>query len=158
MRVIMRQRIPAITAVKIRRAFFVWLLSGLTVLALPAQAEVAIIVHASNKEEIDFDTVMRIYLGQDVKLPGGTDIQPMALPDGSRTHGELNLALLKAAPASLKAAWARQQFTGTLKPMTICDNEDAILKAVATTPNAIGYVDATRVRGNVRVALKVEMR
>jgi ABC-type phosphate transport system substrate-binding protein len=122
---------------------------------LSAHAEIAIIVNAGNKEEINLDTVMRIYLGQAAKFASGDEANPVALPDGSRTRGELNLALLKAAPASIKSSWARQQFTGNLKPLPTYNTEDAVLKAVAETPNSIGYVDAAKVRGNVRVALKL---
>jgi ABC-type phosphate transport system substrate-binding protein len=131
------------------------LFTAACLLSTPAHAEIAIIVHASNKEEIGLDTVMRIFLGQVAKFPSGDDAEPLAMPDGSRAHGELNLALLKAAPASIKSSWARQQFTGSLKPLTTYKTDEAILKAVAATPNAIGYVDASRVHGNVRVALRL---
>jgi hypothetical protein len=33
--------------------------------------------------------------------------------------------------------------------------EEAVLKVVASTPVAIGYLDAARLRGNVRMALKL---
>ena len=138
-----------------RTLLIAWLFTAACLLSLSAHAEIAIIVHASNKEEISLDTVMRIYLGQVAKFPSGEEAEPLALPDGSRAHGELNLTLLKAAPASIKSAWARQQFTGSLKPLTTYNTDEAILKAVAATPNAIGYIDAARVRGNVRVALKL---
>lgn len=139
----------------LRARCLVYLLSSVCLLSVPAHAEIAIIVNASNTQEINLDTVMRIYLGQSTKFPSGDAAEPLAMPDGSKVRGELNLSLLQAAPASVKSAWARQQFTGSLKPLTTYNTEEAVLRAVAATPNAIGYVDAARVRGNVRVALKL---
>jgi ABC-type phosphate transport system substrate-binding protein len=120
-----------------------------------AFAEVAIIVNADNNAALDLEAVIRIYLAQVAIFPGGGAAQPVALPDGSRIRGELNLALLKAAPAQVKSQWAQRQMTGGLTPLPTYDNDNAIIKAVAETPNAIGYVDAASVHGNVRVALKL---
>lgn len=120
-----------------------------------ARAEVAIIVNADNNEVIDLDAVIRIYLAQVAKFPGGTNAKPVALPDGSRVRGELNLALLRAAPAQVKSQWAQRQFTGGLTPLPTYDNDEAVIKAVAESHNAIGYVDAAKVHGKVRVALKL---
>jgi ABC-type phosphate transport system substrate-binding protein len=89
------------------------------------------------------------------KFPRGDQAKPVALPDGSRLRGELNLTRLKAAPANVKSFWAQQQFAGGLQPLPTCNNDEAVIKAVAETPNAIGYVGVARVHGNVRAALKL---
>ena len=125
--------------------------------AMPGRvlAEVAVIVNADNNAVIDLDAVIRIYLAQVAKFPSGADAKPLALPDGSRVRGELNLALLRAAPAHVKSQWAQRQFTGGLTPLPTYDNDEAVIKAVAESPNAIGYVDAAKVHGKVRVALKL---
>jgi ABC-type phosphate transport system substrate-binding protein len=151
----MNTMIQPLIRLPLRARCLVYTLCCIGLLSAPADAEIAIIVNASNTQEIDLDTVVRIYLGQSAKFPSGDAAEPLAMPDGSKVRGELNLSLLQAAPASIKSAWARQQFTGGLKPLTTYNTEEAVLRAVAATPNAIGYVDAARVRGNVRVALKL---
>lgn len=99
-----------------------------------AYADVAVIVHPSNNATIDDAAIARLFLGEVKSFPGGAAATPV-----DQKNNEI---------------WARQVFTGGLKPPPALDGDDAVLQYVATTPDAIGYVQASRVNNKVKVIRK----
>lgn len=114
-----------------------------------ACAEPAVIVHPSNAAALDDDQIGKIFLGQTKTFPGGGEATPVDIKEGALRE-DFGNKVLKKNPAQLKALWARQIFTGGAKPPKELDSEDAVLKFVASTPGAIGYVDAGKVNGTVK--------
>ena len=64
------------------------------------------------------------------------------------------LGLLNKAPSFIRSGWSKLTFTGALKSVKELPNDEAVIKYVESTPNGIGYVDAKKVKGNVRVIMK----
>jgi ABC-type phosphate transport system substrate-binding protein len=57
---------------------------------------------------------------------------------------------------SLKKEWMKKQLTGAAKaPQTLASDSD-VIKKVADTPGAIGFVKASSVDGSVKVLLQVK--
>ena len=56
--------------------------------------------------------------------------------------------------AQMKAYWSQLMFTGKAQKPKKVAGDDAVKKAVAATPGAIGYIDAAAVDASVKVVLK----
>ena len=64
------------------------------------------------------------------------------------------ITLLNKPEKEVRKIWARNVFTGGLKPPTHLDDDEAALQFVANTPDAIGYVQASKVNNKVKVLRK----
>jgi hypothetical protein len=125
------------------------------IVAIPAQAEIAVIVRADSHVPYDDLLVEKIFLVQTLTLPDGTKAEPVHHKDGSSIHSEFVLNLLNKAPTYIRSGWSKLTFTGGLKSIKELSDDDAIIRYVESTANGIGYVDAKKVKGNVRVIMKL---
>ena len=119
-----------------------------------AFAEVAVIVHPSNNNQLDEATVSKIFLGREKSFADGQSVVPLALADSAPASAAFNDAVLKKSSSQLKAYWSKLVFTGKGTPPKEIGSEEEMLKLVATNPSVIGYVDASKVDASVKVALK----
>ena len=118
-----------------------------------AHADVAVIVHPSNNASIDDAAISRLFLGEVKSFPGGTFAAPVDQKN-NEICAEFHNQILNKTTKDVRKIWARQVFTGGLKPPPALDGDDAVLQYVATTPDAIGYVQASRVNNKVKVIRK----
>jgi ABC-type phosphate transport system substrate-binding protein len=119
-------------------------------LSLPVWAEVTVIVNASNNTTLDDDTISNLFLGQARSFAGGTEATPVNQAAGSNAAQEFSTKFLKKTPPQLRAFWAKQVFTGGSKPPKELDGDEAVMKFVASTPGAIGYVETTKLIAGVK--------
>lgn len=129
------------------------IISGLLFSQL-AVAELVVIVHPSNNNQLDEATISKIYLGREKSFADGQSVVPLALADSAPTSTAFNDAVLKKSSSQLKAYWSKLVFTGKGTPPKEIGSEEEMLKLVATNPSVIGYVDASKVDASVKVALK----
>ncbi|MCV2351275.1 phosphate ABC transporter substrate-binding protein [Paucibacter sp. Y2R2-4] len=115
-----------------------------------ARADAVVIVHPSNAVSMDDEQVSKIFLGQTKTFPGGAEATPVDNKEGPLRE-DFGNKVLKKSPAQLKALWARQIFTGGAKPPRELASEDEVLKFVASTPGAIGYIDSSKANSSVKV-------
>ncbi|HVO74388.1 MAG TPA: hypothetical protein VMT35_10225 [Ignavibacteriaceae bacterium] len=54
-------------------------------------------------------------------------------------------------PAALQKEWLKKQITGEAKPPVLVESDEEVLKIVASTPGAVGYIKSSSVSGNVKV-------
>jgi len=127
-----------------------------TALMLPpaACAQIAVVVNAANERSLDIGAVARIFLAQAKVYPGGSQAVSIDQKEGTKVREEFQEKLFQLAPPEIKSFWARQKFTGSVRHLSTFDNDEAILDYIEKTPNAIGYVDASKVTRKVRVLLK----
>ncbi|MCV2370356.1 type 2 periplasmic-binding domain-containing protein [Roseateles oligotrophus] len=118
-----------------------------------ANADVAVIVHPGNSASIDEEQITKIFLGQTKTFSGGAEATPVDIKE-SPLREDFGNKILKKTPAQLKALWARQIFTGGAKPPRELASDDEVVKFVASTPGAIGYVDAGKANATVKVVAK----
>lgn len=119
-----------------------------------AFAEVAVIVHPSNNNQLDEATISKIFLGREKSFADGQSVVPLALADGAPASAAFNDAVLKKSSSQLKAYWSKLVFTGKGTPPKEIGSDEEMLKLVSTNPSVIGYVDASKVDASVKVALK----
>ena len=123
-------------------------------LSAVAQAEVAVIVNPGNGATLSSEDVQRLFLGKLKSFPGGGEATPVNQKEGQPAREQFNQAVLNKSESQLKAYWSQLVFTGKGTPPKELDNDDAIKALVASTPGAIGYIDAAKVDGSVKVVLK----
>lgn len=79
----------------------------------------------------------------------GLPIIPLNLPPHSPLRQAFSLSLLNAGPQSLQSYWNERYFHGVLPPHVL-DSAEAVLRFVAKTPGAIGYVPPCLVDAQVK--------
>ena len=80
-----------------------------------------------------------------------TPIAPVNMPAGHALRRNFSLWLFKRSPEDLQAYWNDQYFHGVLPPPVLA-SEEAVIRFVASTPGAIGYVSVCSVDKRVQVA------
>ena len=133
-----------------------YLLLGLALLFFTSvQAEIAVIVRTDSHVAYDDLLIEKIFLVQTLTLPDGSKADPVHQKDGSSIHSEFVLSLLNKSPSYIRSGWSKLTFTGALKAIRELPDDDAVIKYVESSPNGIGYIDAKKVKGNVRVIMKL---
>lgn len=78
-------------------------------------------------------------------------VKVFVLPDDHPVHREFSKTVLGLFPYQLRRVWDRQLFSGTGQAPIIVSSEQEMLQRVASTPNAIGYVEGVPGDSRVRV-------
>jgi ABC-type phosphate transport system substrate-binding protein len=127
-----------------------WILAA-SLCSSMAFADVAVIVHPSNGDALDKDSISRLFLNKMKSFPNGTNAVPLALAEGQAATDEFNGKVLSKSASQLTAFWSKLVFTGKGQPPKALGSDAEVVSAVAADPGAIGYVDAGSVDGSVRV-------
>jgi ABC-type phosphate transport system substrate-binding protein len=137
-----------------RKCLMLSLLLAATMLVASARAEVVVVVSSkSNITRLTAEQTTKIFLGKVVTFPNGVTAYPLDQPEGSAVRDEFYAKVARKNASQLTAYWAKIIFTGDGRPpKTLADNL-AVRKAVAASPNAIGYIDKSVVNRSVRVVL-----
>lgn len=77
-------------------------------------------------------------------------LAPLNLAATDPLRVAFSISLLGKRPAALQRYWTERYFQGISPPYTV-RSQEAMLRFVADTPGAIGYVMSCRVDGRVRV-------
>ncbi|MFZ8200379.1 phosphate ABC transporter substrate-binding protein [Alteromonas portus] len=121
------------------------------IFSAPLYAGTAVIVNASNNSGIDLDTVKKIYLGKVKAFPDGSRAIPLTFEQGNAARDAFNNSVLGKSESQYSAFWSKLVFTGRGTPPEMIESEDEMLKLVATNPNTIGFIDESKVDGQVKV-------
>lgn len=134
-------------------------IAGAAVLALlfstAAQAEVVVVM--SSKSPVDSlskDQVSQIFLAKSNSLPGGAQATPIDQDEGAKAREEFYKKVTGRDAAQLKSYWSQLMFTGKAQRPKHVAGDDAVKKAVAASPGAIGYIDAGAQDASVKVVFK----
>ena len=124
------------------------LLSALAMAALPASAEIVVIVSQKNPATRMFsEQASQFFLGK------SNLFTPVDQPESSHIRAEFYQKIADKDPAQVKARWSKLVFTGKATPPKEYANSAEVKKAVAADPKAIGYIDKTAVDDTVKVIL-----
>lgn len=116
------------------------------------QDEIVVIVSADvNLHSISQNGLRYIYSLRLRNWPDGSRIRVFSLPDDSAIHGEFCRKVLGTYPASLRLAWDRVAYTGIAAPAIQVPNEEAIVAAIANTPQSIGYARRSAITTGVKI-------
>lgn len=136
---------------------FLKLLSPALLLAFSATAtaEIAVIVNPANGNDLSDKQISRAFLGKLKSFADGQSIKAVNAKSANPTRAEFEKNVLSKSSAQVKAYWSKQLFTGKGTPPDELASDAEILSFVASTPNAIGYIDASKLDGSVKVIKKI---
>jgi ABC-type phosphate transport system substrate-binding protein len=124
------------------------LLAALGAAALPASAEIVVIVSKQNPATRMFsEQASQFFLGK------SNLFTPVDQADGSAIRNEFYKKVADKDAAQVKALWSKLVFTGKATPPKEYPNSADVKKAVAADPKAIGYIDKSAVDDTVKVIL-----
>jgi hypothetical protein len=86
---------------------------------------------------------------------GGQRVQPLNLPSAHPLRRFFSQQVLQRSPEELEDHWRDLYFNGIFPPFVLA-SEEAVLRFVATTPGAVGYVSACALDRRVTVLLMLE--
>ena len=122
-----------------------------TVASFAANAEIAVIVHPDNKEELSTRDIERIYLGRLRTFPNGNSAVALDQPEGTLVRAVFIKHVLNMTPTRLKTHWSQLNFSGRGTPPDVVENDEEVKEQVSKDPAKIGYIDAALVDDTVRV-------
>jgi len=121
------------------------------------QAQMAVI--ASNLDslpKIDDGSLREIYLKRIFLNSDGRPYIPVNLPAGHPLRNAFLSAVLKMNAPQMQIYWDRRYFQG-VSPPYVLGSQRAVVKFVAATPGAIGYVQRCQLTPEVHVILLVPL-
>jgi ABC-type phosphate transport system substrate-binding protein len=105
-------------------------------------AEPAIIAHPSvDSDTVDADMLQAFYLGKKRDWPDGTHVR-LTVNQSEPVHAAFLDTWVGKSPSGFTGFWKRIVFTGKGKMPDSFSDDATVIEAVASTPGAIGYVDA----------------
>lgn len=96
-----------------------------------------------------------IFLRKRLYWPSGKRIRPANLPPQHALRQQFSQQILGSLPEGQTEYWNEQYFHG-ISPPHVVASQEAMLRFVADTPGAIGYVDACLADARVRVVVWIE--
>lgn len=131
----------------------VWLACGGGVVS--AQAQVAVIVAPQARPtSLPLAELAQIYRRQKLFVADAR-VQPINLPANHPLRRWFSQQVLGQMPEEMDDYWRDLYFNGVLPPFVL-GSEEAVIRFVAATPNAIGYVSHCAVDKRVRVLMQLE--
>lgn len=123
-------------------------MAALGALALPASAEVVVIVSPKNPATRMFsEQASQFFLGK------SNLFTPVDLPESSAVRAEFYKKVADKDTAQVKALWSKLVFTGKATAPKEYASAAEVKKAVAADPKAIGYIEKSAVDESVKVIL-----
>lgn len=131
------------------------LLAGLLGSAAAADPAIAVIVHPDTQlQALDTEELANIFRLKIRIDDRGTRLVPVNLPGSDPLRILFSRLLFKLEPEDMEAYWNERYFHGISPPHVVASTE-AMLRFVAATEGAVGYVLDCQVDERVRVVLTV---
>jgi ABC-type phosphate transport system substrate-binding protein len=114
-----------------------------------AQADVVVVVSAkSPASKLTKDQVTDIFLGR------STSMVPLDQAAGSPVRDEFYTKVAGQTAAQVKTLWAKLSFSGKGTPPKAFGNDDEVKAQLASNPNAIAYMDKSKVDASVKTVFE----
>jgi ABC-type phosphate transport system substrate-binding protein len=125
--------------------------------AFSSFAQVAVVVGAkSTAAAMTADQASGLFLGKSDQLAGVGAALLVDQPESSAVRETFYTKVTGKSAAQVKAAWSRLVFSGKATPPKEVANSAEVKKLVASSPNAVGYIEKSAVDGSVKVLLSVD--
>lgn len=130
--------------------------SAIALLPARALAATVLVIAAPGSEPaaITSDELALVYRRQKT-LVDGTRVQPVNLPAAHPLRRWFSQQVLGQPPEAMEGYWRDLYFNGVVPPFVLA-SEEAVIRFVATTPGAIGYVSACPGDKRVRVLMQLD--
>lgn len=122
-----------------------------------AQVQVAVITaEPAPQLTLDRDTLRNVYLKKIFVDRKGQRLVPVNLPPESALRVAFIHTVIHLPDGQLEDYWNRQYFQGVSPPYVLA-SQQAVVRFVAATPGAVGYVATCHVDSSVRVVLMLTL-
>jgi ABC-type phosphate transport system substrate-binding protein len=122
-----------------------------------AQPQIAVITAAGGPHlTLDRTTLRNIYLKKVFIDDDHQRLNPVNLPTGSPLRNAFVQAVIRMPDPQLQDYWDREYFQG-VSPPYVLGSQDAVVRFVAVTPGAVGYVALCHVDASVHVAMLIPL-
>jgi len=126
----------------------------LPALSQAADEVMAVIVAPGHAKVLKKDDLALVFKRKKLFWSDGGKMQPVNLPTANPLRRAFSLAVLGATPEELEQYWNDMYFHG-ISPPFVLGSEQAVLRFVAETPGAVGYVPLCHVDSRVAIALVI---
>ncbi len=124
--------------------------------AARAEPVVVVVAAADSRARIDPGELAGIFRRK-IRMDGeGRPVVPVNLPAAHPLRRLFSLAVFGRLPEDLQAYWNEQYFQG-ISPPLVLDSEEAVLRFVASTPGAIGYVSGCSIDKRVKILASLDV-
>jgi ABC-type phosphate transport system substrate-binding protein len=124
----------------------IWLGTAALALALPAMAEVVVVVNPKAAESsMTKDAVAQFFLGK------SSTLSPVDQPESVPIRAEFYKKVTDKEASQVKALWSKLVFTGKATMPKEAADSASVKKIVASDPKAIGYIEKSAVDASVKV-------
>ena len=114
-----------------------------------AHADVVVVVSAkSSASKLTKEQVADIFLGR------STSMVPLDQAAGSPVRDEFYTKVAGQSAAQVKTLWAKLSFSGKGTPPKALGSDDEVKAQLAANPNAIAYMDKSKVDASVKTVLE----
>lgn len=114
-----------------------------------AQADVVVVVSAkSSADKLSKEQVADIFLGK------STSMVPLDQAAGAPVRDEFYTKVTGQNAAQVKTIWAKLSFSGKGTPPKALGSDDEVKAQLAANPNAIAYMDKSKVDASVKTVLE----
>ncbi|WP_281556135.1 phosphate ABC transporter substrate-binding protein [Thalassomonas sp. RHCl1] len=139
-----------------KRSFFAPVLLALAMLtnSWSVMAEVAVIAHPSNENSPNKAQLIKIFLKKNKAFGDGSPAKPIYQKSGQDISKEFYTKVLHKSASQLKSYWTKLMFTGNGSAPKEVKGADEVIELIANNPSFIGYIDASKVTGEVKVIAK----
>lgn len=101
------------------------------------------IIAGSAIESIDERQIQRYFTLQQKLLPNNQLISLFRLPMDDATTAKFSGQVFNYYPYQLQRIWDRQIYAGKAKPLIVAGNDQEMIRQIANTPHALGYISAS---------------
>ena len=120
-----------------------------------ARADIVVVVSAkSSVGKLTKDQVADVFLGKSTSLPGASQAVPLDQAAGSKVRDEFYTKVTGQTQAQVKTTWAKLSFSGKGTPPKALASDDEVKQQLAANPNAIGYVDKSKLDASVKAVFE----
>jgi ABC-type phosphate transport system substrate-binding protein len=114
-----------------------------------AHADVVVVVSAkSSASKLTKDQVADIFLGR------STSLVPLDQAAGSPVRDEFYTKVAGQTAAQVKTLWAKLSFSGKGTPPKALGGDDEVKAQLAANPNAIAYMEKSKVDASVKTVFE----
>jgi hypothetical protein len=123
-------------------------------LSQAAEEALAVIVAPGHGKVLKKEDLALVFKRKKLFWGDGGKMQPVNLPASNPQRRAFSQAVLGATPEELEKYWNDMYFHGVSPPFVL-GSQEAVLRFVAETPGAVGYVPLCSADGRVTVALVI---
>lgn len=127
---------------------------ALASVAFAGEEPIAVIVSPGNAKALKRDDLVLFFKRKKLFWSDGVKAQPVNLPTSHRLRQGFSQTVLGHTPEELERYWNDLYFHG-ISPPYVLASEEAVVRFVAETPGAIGYVSLCSANARVTVALVI---